>query len=103
MLRTLIIDSFNSDPNFLQERLVNDYELDYNIEGNRKITINGNSVTIGNGSFLFRKPGGYYSSIGVYHDSDCIKIYDQLTYNVQKADSKNANTTQIQNKKIKQE
>lgn len=131
--------TYNSDPNFFHQRLVKDYELDYNIGGNRKISINGKLITVGNGSILFRKPGDHCTSIGAYncysltldfshkkqdlcgfydrndsentmqeictnpllnlipshfisrHNSDYIKIYEQLTYNVQKADSKAAN------------
>lgn len=51
----------------VHKRTATDYELDYYIGGNRKMSINGNEFTVGNGSVIFRKPGDYCISSGTYN------------------------------------
>lgn len=51
----------------VHKRTATDYELDYYVGGNRKMSINDNSFTVGNGSVVFRRPGDYCVSSGAYN------------------------------------
>jgi len=55
------------DPGITHKRIINDYEFDFYVGGNRKITINNESYNIGNGSVVFRKPGDIVISSGSYN------------------------------------
>lgn len=54
-------------PNTQHHRLVKDYEFDYQLNGSRKITINGKNYTISSGSMICRHPGDYVTSSGDYN------------------------------------
>ncbi len=51
----------------VHKRTATDYELDYYVGGNRKMSINGEQFTVGNGSVVFRKPGDFCVSSGAYN------------------------------------
>lgn len=53
--------------NIVYKRTIKNYELDFYISGNRKMTVNGESFNVGSGSVVFRKPGDYVTSTGAYN------------------------------------
>lgn len=55
------------DPGMTHKRIINDYEFDFYVGGNRHLTINGESFSVGNGSVVFRRPGDICSSSGSYN------------------------------------
>lgn len=65
----LNVFKFNINPEAtkIHKRISTDYELDYYVGGNRKMSINGKSFTVGNGSVIFRKPGDSTVSSGAYN------------------------------------
>lgn len=137
----LNVFKFNINPGEtkIHKRTSTDYELDYYVGGNRKMSINGNSFTVGNGSLVFRRPGDFCVSSGAYncytlsldfsnkkqdqygiydrnhtensmqetcnnplldmipphlitkHQSDYIKIYNKMCYNLQNVNSQESN------------
>lgn len=62
-----VIKYTTSIANITHTRTIKNYELDFYISGNRKMTINGESFAIGGGSLVFRRPGDYAISIGGYN------------------------------------
>ena len=48
-------------------RLIKDYELDFYVSGNRTMTVNGESYSVGCNSVVFRRPGDYAVSTGSYN------------------------------------
>lgn len=53
--------------NSVSKRIVKDYELDFYVEGKRKMKIAGQEYPIETGSLVFRKPGQIVESIGDYN------------------------------------
>ena len=58
---------FMLKPGVKHSRLVMDYELDFQIDGNRHMKINDYSFTVEKGSIIFRKPGDVVISSGNYN------------------------------------
>ena len=55
------------DPGVKHSRFVMDYELDFQIDGNRNMKINDHKFTVEKGSIIFRKPGDIVISSGNYN------------------------------------
>ena len=62
------IVKFNySVANVTHKRFVKNYELDFYISGERKMSVNKESFNVGNGTMVFRRPGDYVISTGSYN------------------------------------
>lgn len=59
--------NLNLEATAVHKRTSTDYELDYYVGGNRSMSINGKSFTVGNGSVIFRRPGDFCISSGSYN------------------------------------
>lgn len=59
--------NLNIDPNTVHKRNVKDYEIDYYIGGNRKVTLNNEEFTVSNGTVVFRRPGDFCTGSGSYN------------------------------------
>ena len=59
--------NINSEATKVHKRTSTDYELDYYLGGNRQMSINGKSFTVGNGSVVFRRPVDFTVSSGAYN------------------------------------
>ena len=57
----------NIDTNAYHERKVLDYELDFYINGGRKMLLNGKKFYISDNSIVFRRPGDHIISYGNYN------------------------------------
>ncbi len=53
-------------PNYV-ERIVKDYELDFYLEGDRIMSLDGSTFSISKGDMVFRKPGQFVTSRGNYN------------------------------------
>lgn len=60
-VRRFIFQSETTD-----KRIISDYEIDYNVSGSRKMTLDGEQFLITEGSMVFRKPGQHGFSVGNY-------------------------------------
>ena len=58
---------FDLEGSATHERIVLDYELDFYIKGQREMTINGDSFSVGKDTIVFRKPGDHIVSTGSYN------------------------------------
>lgn len=65
----LNVFKFNLTPEstVVHKRVSTDYEIDYYVGGQRKISTNNNHFTVGNGSLVFRRPGDFSISSGAYN------------------------------------
>ena len=63
----LIINDNSDEKHLKVPRNVKYYELDYNLEGGRKIWVDNKEYTVDEGSIIFRHPGQVCSSTGNYN------------------------------------
>lgn len=63
----LIINDNSGEKHLKVPRNVKYYELDYNLEGGRKIWVDNKEYTVDEGSIIFRHPGQVCSSTGNYN------------------------------------
>ena len=65
--RHLIINDESTETHLKVPRYVKYYELDYNLEGGRKIWVDNKEYMVEEGSIIFRHPGQVCSSTGNYN------------------------------------
>jgi len=58
---------FELAPTDKHTRIIKDYELDFYVSGNRTMTVNDKTYSVGCNSVVFRKPGDYAVSTGSYN------------------------------------